>query len=648
MDFDSVLVANRGEIARRVFRSCRDLGLTTVAVFSDPDADSPFVAEADRAVRLPGASPAETYLQGEAIVRAALRAGAQAVHPGYGFLSENADFARAVQAAGLIWIGPPPRAIELMGSKIEAKRLMAEAGVPVLAELKPADVGERDLPVLIKASAGGGGRGMRVVTNLAALDAQLTAAAGEAERAFGDPAVFCERYLATGRHLEVQVLADQYGTVWAVGERECSIQRRHQKVIEEAPAPLADRVAGLRERLRQAAIAATRAVDYTGAGTVEFISDQQGNFYFLEMNTRLQVEHPVTEATTGLDLVRAQLQIAAGRQLAEQPPPSRGHAIEARLYAEDPAQDWLPQSGALHLIEFDQQVSKFRGPGHIGLRLDSGVENGSRIGVHYDPMLAKVICFGEDRRQVARTLAGALARARLHGPVTNRDLLVRVLRDPAFLDGELATDFLDRPELREPLADQRAEWLSTVAAALAAATDKAGSGLPRGWRNVYSQPQRRGYRGRHGEHQVDYRITRAGTSIEGHGELAVITTRPDAVVLEIGGVRHSFSVASYGRTVYVDSDLGPVRLTELERFTDPATAAPAGSLLAPMPGAIVRVGVDVGEQVQQGRPLLWIEAMKMEHPIAAPAAGKVVELAVGIGDQVGQDDVLVVLELGQP
>ena len=647
MDFDSVLVANRGEIARRVFRSCRELGLATVAVFSDPDADSPFVAEADRAVRLPGTNPAETYLDGAAIVAAALRAGAQAVHPGYGFLSENADFARTVQAAGMAWIGPPPQAIELMGSKIEAKRLMAAAGVPVLRQLLPAEVTERDLPVLIKASAGGGGRGMRVVTELADLDAQLAAAAGEAERAFGDPAVFCERYLATGRHLEVQVLADQHGTVWTVGDRECSIQRRHQKVIEEAPSPLADRVAGLRDRLCQAALAATRAVDYTGAGTVEFISDQQGNFYFLEMNTRLQVEHPVTEATTGLDLVRAQLQLAAGRRLAERPPPSCGYAIEARLYAEDPAQEWLPQSGTLQLIEFDQRLSRFSGPEDAGLRLDSGVENGSQISVHYDPMLAKLICFGDDRREVARTLAGALAKARLHGPITNRDLLVRVLRDPAFLDGELATDFLQRLELREPLADEATERLSAVAAALAAAS-KAGSGLPSGWRNVYSQPQRRGYRGRYGEYQIEYRVSRTAVLVEGFPAMGVIATSPDAVVLELEGVRHTFAVAVYGQSSYVDSDLAPVMLTALERFIDPAATAAAGSLLAPMPGAIVRIGVAAGERVEQGQPLLWIEAMKMEHPIVAPAAGQVVELAVGVGNQVGQDDVLIVLELEQP
>ncbi len=447
--FGSVLVANRGEIARRVFRSCRDLGLATVAVFADPDEDCLHVAEADRAVRLPGASAVQTYLQGQAIVAAAQRAGAEAVHPGYGFLAENAAFARTVQAAGLVWIGPPPAAIELMGDKIAAKRLMAAAGVPVLAELDPGQLTEQDLPVLIKASAGGGGRGMRIVRQLGELAAQLAAASGEAERAFGDPTVFCERYLAAGRHLEVQVLADQHGTIWSLGERECSIQRRHQKVIEESPSPLAERIPGLREDLVAAALAATGAVDYAGAGTVEFVADQDGRFFFLEMNTRLQVEHPVTECTTGLDLVRLQLEIAAGHRLPAEPPLPSGHAIEARLYAEDPAHDWQPQSGTLHRFEFRGAVTEF-GTG-AGVRLDSGVTSGSQIGVHYDPMLAKVICHGADRVAVARTLAATLAGARIHGLITNRDLLVRVLQEPAFLTGDLDTGFLLRPELAATL-----------------------------------------------------------------------------------------------------------------------------------------------------------------------------------------------------
>ncbi|PND53188.1 acetyl/propionyl/methylcrotonyl-CoA carboxylase subunit alpha, partial [Rhodococcus sp. ENV425] len=426
----TVLVANRGEIARRGFASCRRAGLGTVAVFSDADAGSPHIAEADAAVRLPGTAPADTYLRGEAIIAAARAAGADAIHPGYGFLSENAEFARAVLDAGLTWIGPGPDSIARMGSKVEAKKIMADAGVPVLAELDPAAVTEADLPVLIKASAGGGGRGMRVVRDLAELPDQLAAARREAQSAFGDPTVFCERFLETGRHIEVQVLADRHGTVWAVGERECSIQRRHQKVVEEAPSPLVEATPGMRERLFEAARRAAQAIDYEGAGTVEFLatgaseatgnvtgasgatgnvtgasgatgnvtgvseatgSSADGEFFFLEMNTRLQVEHPVTECTTGLDLVDLQLQVAAGARLEPEPPPASGHSIEVRLYAEDPAQDWRPQSGTVHRLALPGRVAAFEVLREPGLRLDSGVEDGSAVGVHYDPMLAKVI-----------------------------------------------------------------------------------------------------------------------------------------------------------------------------------------------------------------------------------------------------------------
>ncbi|MBO0874675.1 MAG: ATP-grasp domain-containing protein, partial [Pseudonocardia sp.] len=342
-----LLVANRGEIARRVFRTCRELGIGTVAVYSDADAGAPHVREADVAVRLPGSAPTDTYLRTDLLVKAAIEADADAVHPGYGFLSENAEFARAVTDAGLTWVGPPAAAIDTMGSKVEAKRLMAEAGVPVLPELAVHAVTEADLPVLVKASAGGGGRGMRIVRALADLDEAVRGASAEARSAFGDPTVFCERYLEAGRHIEVQVLADAHGTIWTLGERECSIQRRHQKVLEEAPSPLV--TDEMRARLCEAAHAAAAAVRYVGAGTVEFLATEGGDFYFLEMNTRLQVEHPVTECVTGLDLVALQLSVAEETPLpAGGPPGSDGHAIEVRLYAEDPARDWRPQSGRLY------------------------------------------------------------------------------------------------------------------------------------------------------------------------------------------------------------------------------------------------------------------------------------------------------------
>ncbi|MGW5300910.1 acetyl/propionyl/methylcrotonyl-CoA carboxylase subunit alpha [Rhodococcus aetherivorans] len=694
----TVLVANRGEIARRVFASCRRAGLGTVAVFSDADAGSPHIAEADAAVRLPGTAPADTYLRGEAIIAAARAAGADAIHPGYGFLSENAEFARAVLDAGLTWIGPGPDSIARMGSKVEAKKIMADAGVPVLAELDPAAVTEADLPVLIKASAGGGGRGMRVVRDLAELPDQLAAARREAQSAFGDPTVFCERFLETGRHIEVQVLADRHGTVWAVGERECSIQRRHQKVVEEAPSPLVEATPGMRERLFAAARRAAQAIDYEGAGTVEFLatgaseatgnvtgaseatgnvtgaseatgnvtgasgatgSSADGEFFFLEMNTRLQVEHPVTECTTGLDLVDLQLQVAAGARLEPEPPPASGHSIEVRLYAEDPAQDWRPQSGTVHRLALPGRVAAFEVLREPGLRLDSGVEDGSAVGVHYDPMLAKVISYAPTRGRAARMLATSLARAEVHGLRTNRDLLVNVLRHPEFLAGNTDTAFFDThglDTLAAPLADAGAESLSALAAALAdAAAHRAAAtvarGLPSGWRNLPSQPQVKRYEGDRGAHEVRYRLTRSGLIADDHPGVVLVAHTERRVVLAIDGVHRQFDVARYGDAVHVDSSLGPVRLRAIPRFVEPSAHVAAGSLLAPMPGSVIRIGAAVGDAVTAGQPVLWLEAMKMEHIVKAPTAGVLTELPVAVGTQVELGAVLAVVtpaESGEP
>ncbi|WP_280481366.1 acetyl/propionyl/methylcrotonyl-CoA carboxylase subunit alpha [Nocardia cyriacigeorgica] len=653
----NVLVANRGEIARRVFATCRRMGIATTAVYSDADAASPHVAEADAAIRLHGNTPGETYLRGELIIEAALSAGADAIHPGYGFLSENAEFARAVQAAGLVWIGPPVAAIEQMGSKVESKKMMDAAGVPVLAELDPAEVTDDHLPVLIKASAGGGGRGMRVVRELSELPGQIEAARREAESAFGDPTVFCERYLETGRHIEVQVMSDTAGTTWAVGERECSIQRRHQKVVEEAPSPLVEKIDGMRDRLFEAARLAAEAIGYEGAGTVEFLADEKGDFFFLEMNTRLQVEHPVTEQTTGLDLVRLQLQVASGLPLPPVQPAKRGHSIEVRLYAEDPAHDWQPQSGPVHKLDIPFTAGEFTVLEQPGVRLDTGVVDGSVVGVHYDPMLAKVISYAETRAEAAHLLATALQRAKVHGLVTNRDLLVRVLRHPAFLAGDTDTAFFDThglDALSAPLTSEADEALSIVAAALAdsAANRRAArvdGGIPSGWRNLASAPQTKSYDSRvSGTHEVRYRFTRTGVQVDGHDGLELIDLTPERVVLSVPGergpVRRQFEISRYRDLVCVDSPLGPVAVRRLPRFTDPADQVAAGSLLAPMPGSVIRLGAAVGDQVEQGQPVLWLEAMKMEHTIVAPATGVLTELNVTVGQQVEVGAVLAVVD----
>ncbi len=642
----SLLVANRGEIACRIFRTCRDLGITTVAVYSDADADALHVREADLAVRLPGAAPADTYLRGDLVVAAALAAGADAVHPGYGFLSENAAFAAAVQDAGLVWVGPPVKAIELMASKTRAKELMAGAGVPLLAPVDPAAATPDDLPLLLKAASGGGGRGMRIVRELKALPAELLAAAAEAASAFGDGEVFAEPYVERGRHVEVQVMADEHDTVWALGTRDCSLQRRHQKVIEEAPAPGLDEA--LRTRLHEAAVAAARAVGYRGAGTVEFLVSAEDRPYFLEMNTRLQVEHPVTEAVFGLDLVALQLRVAEGEPLDPAPPRPSGHAVEARLYAEDPARDWQPQTGALHALEV---------PDAPGLRLDTGYTGGDTIGVHYDPMLAKVIAHAPTRAGAVRLLARALERARIHGPVTNRELLVRSLRHPDFAAARLDTGFYDRhlADLTAPEAG-RDPARAALAAALAECVRATTAGGPAptrfgAWRNVPSGPQLKRYRSEPDgtEHEVAHRAARTGTP-EPYAApgIRVLAAAPDHVTLEVDGVRRHFAVTADrdGDRVYVDTAAASYTFTTLPRFTDPAAHTAPGSLLAPMPGTVVRLaeGLAAGAVVEAGQPLIWLEAMKMEHRILAPATGTLTALHAAPGHQVEVGALLAVVQ----
>jgi propionyl-CoA carboxylase alpha chain len=644
-----LLVANRGEIARRVFHTCVEMGIETVAVYSDADADSLHVADADVAVRLPGDGPGETYLRTDLIVAAAMRSGADAVHPGYGFLAENPDFATAVIDAGLTWVGPPPKAIAAMGSKVDAKALLAEAAVPTLPSwTEPAQV--TDFPVLIKASAGGGGRGMRVVTAKKDLAAAMAEAAREAQAAFGDGLVFCERYLPTGRHIEVQIIADSHGTVVSLGERECSIQRRHQKIVEESPSPAVD--SDLRATLSDAAVAAARAVGYVGAGTVEFLLAPDGAFYFLEMNTRIQVEHPVTECVTGLDLVQLQLLVADGEQLPfVESPPMQGHAIEVRLYAEEPAHGWRPSTGTLHRFAVPHTAA-FGSMAGRGLRLDSAVADGSTVSAFYDPMLAKVIAWAPTRAEAARTLAGALSRSQLHGVATNRDLLVRLLREDEFAAGGTDTAYLDRhPEVFSPLLDTvDGQRLAALAAALAGSLhdDSPWSALPAGWRNVDSGPQRVTFDAPWGRVEIGYRLDRSGAltqwSADGEtgSDIALVRRSPHEIVLDTG-LRRSFRIHVVAGVSYVDCDAGSVTLVEVPRFAPPVAPLAPGSLLAPMPGAVGRVSVEVGQSVAAGDLLLTLEAMKMEHAVRAPESGVVTELLVEPGRQVEPGTLLAVV-----
>ena len=660
-------MANRGEIAARVIRTAHRLGIATVAVFSGPDAAAPFVTLADEAVRLPGAAPADTYLRGDLILAAAAATGADAIHPGYGFLSENAAFARDCAAAGVVFVGPPAEAIAAMGAKLTAKSLMEAAGVAVLPGVAVADGTDLaeaavhvGFPLLVKAAFGGGGRGMRLVAGPGELATAVAAASREAAAAFGDGTVFLERFVTAPRHVEVQILGDRHGGVVSVFERECSIQRRYQKIIEESPSPAVDDT--LRAALGEAAVAAGKVIGYSGAGTVEFVLDAAGRFYFLEMNTRLQVEHPVTELVTGLDLVEAQLRVAEGEPLPAEVTGATltGHAVEARLYAEDVPAGFLPCTGTLH---------RFAIPAGPGVRVDAGYGDGTVVGPHYDAMLAKVIAHGRTRDEAIRRLDRALAGARLHGVTTNRDLLLGILREPEFRAGQTDTGYLTRhdPAVLGSGPPPRVIAVHAAVAALAgqvanrAAAPVLGT-LPSGWRNVPSAPNRVTFSAGE-DYTVGYRlhgrqaaISEADILVNGEplgGRVAVVRAAPDAVDLEVDGVRRGYRVhrvsTAGGTEVYVDGPDGSTALAERPRFTDPAAQARGGSLLAPMPGVIVRVLATPGAAVTAGQPLVVLEAMKMEHTVAAPSDGVVAEVATAAGEQVEAGQVLaVVTPPGEP
>ncbi|MFF7599997.1 acetyl-CoA carboxylase biotin carboxylase subunit [Streptomyces mirabilis] len=638
--FDTVLVANRGEIAVRVIRTLRALGVRSVAVFSDADADARHVREADTAVRIGPAPAAESYLSVERLLEAAARTGAQAVHPGYGFLAENASFARACAEAGLVFIGPPADAIALMGDKIRAKETVKAAGVPVVpgssgSGLTDAQLAEaaREIgtPVLLKPSAGGGGKGMRLVRDASALGEEIAAARREARASFGDDTLLVERWVDRPRHIEIQVLADGHGNVVHLGERECSLQRRHQKIIEEAPSVLLD--AGTRAAMGEAAVQAARSCGYEGAGTVEFIvpGSDPSSYYFMEMNTRLQVEHPVTELITGLDLVEWQLRVAAGERLpyGQEDITLTGHAVEARICAEDPARGFLPSGGtvlALHEPQGD------------GVRTDSGLSEGTEVGSLYDPMLSKVIAYGPDRATALRKLRAALAETVTLGVQTNAGFLRRLLAHPAVVAGDLDTGLVER-EAEELLAGSGdvPEEVYDAAAAVRLSSLAPAEG---GWIDPFSVPS--GWRLGGEPAPVVFHLRAPGLEPVAHRPRGTSTVTPGRVSVTLDGVRHTFHRA--GDWLGREGDAWHVR------DHDPVAASLTGaahagvdSLTAPMPGTVTVVKVAVGDEVTAGQSLLVVEAMKMEHVISAPHAGTVSELDVTPGTTVAMDQVLAVI-----
>ena len=645
-----LLIVNRGEIARRIIRSAHNMGISTVAVYADGDAGEPFVREADQAIALGGKSSLETYLDQAKILAAARRTGADAVHPGYGFLSENMTFANAVQKAGLIWVGPSADAITQMGDKLSSKRLMTDAGVPTLPSAEVAMESDTaalaaniGYPLLVKASAGGGGKGMRVVESESALGEAVDGARREARAAFGDDTIFLERWLSTSRHVEIQVLGDTAGNVVHCFERECSVQRRHQKIIEEAPSPAV--TPGLRKKMGAAAVAAARAIGYTSAGTVEFLLDGE-EFWFLEMNTRLQVEHPVTEEITGLDLVREQILIAQGDSLSftQDDLIINGHAIEARIYGEDPVNDFLPTSGSVLLFERSKVADA---------RFDSGIETGSNVGIEFDPMLAKVIVHAPTRSEASLRLARVLETTRIQGLITNRDFLVNVLRNPSFLAGDTTTDFIERVTPSRGRTPARGEIIEAgIAAAMFAQSERRARSntlkrIRSGWRNSIMPPELIEYTIGDEELTLEYQSRSNGSFLamvdDQELEVFVKSREGQQLTMEIEGRLVTCTVTADGDRWITHGPAGQIELTELPRFPDLDRAGLTGGLTAPMPGNVVETYVSSGDEVEQGQLLLVLEGMKMEHRITAPNPGLITDLLVGKGDQVANGELLVVL-----
>ena len=659
MAITRLLIANRGEIACRIARTAAAMGIETVGVYSEPDRDALHTDVVDTAVALGGATPAESYLRGDAIVQVALDSRCDAVHPGYGFLAENADFAQSVIDAGLTWVGPTPDQIRLLGDKIAAKQAAIAAGVPTtsITEVTPGTVPDGlEMPVLVKAAAGGGGRGMRIVRDAAELGDAIEAASREAASAFGDGTVFIEPYLERGRHIEVQVLGDAHGNVVHFHERDCSVQRRNQKVIEEAPAPNLD--PSVRDRLHAGALALARHVGYQNAGTVEFLVGEGDVINFLEVNTRLQVEHPVSEAITGFDLVELQLRVAAGEPLPidQDDVLVDGHAIEVRLVAEDPFSGWVPSVGTV--TQFDI---------HAG-RVDAGVRAGSAISPNYDSLIAKVIEHGPDRAAVCRRLAASLRRSRVTGVATNAATLAAILTEPDFLAGGVPTAYLgEHPDVEAATGPVGNDLLAHLVAVTVAdehrnrAVDRVTGFAPSGWRNLATRGQRRTYEAAGETHRVEYRVDGARYEMsvgswpepdptgvlppDDRRTLAVDVVRSDGAtfVLEHSGRRWSVDLVRDGEVTHTHSVAGTVSFTEPPRFVDHDEAAVAGGPVCPLPGTVIAVHVADGDHVRDGQLLMVVEAMKMEHKIVAIGAATVTEVRFAVGDRVDSGDLLVAL-----
>jgi len=650
----TLLVANRAEIAHRIFRTCRALGLSTVAVFSDADSALPFVAAADRAVRIGPGPAAESYLDPARVLAAAERSGADAIHPGYGFLSENADFAEAVVRAGLVWVGPPPAAIRAMGDKAAARRVAEDLGIPVVPgfdgsqddDALAAAAAQLGFPVLIKAVAGGGGRGMRQVGDADEFEAALASARREARGAFGSDDVILERVVSQPRHVEVQVLADQHGAVLHLGERDCSVQRRHQKVIEEAPSGAVD--PALRATLGEAACRVARAVGYVGAGTVEFLVDDVGAFFFLEMNTRLQVEHPVTEQVTGLDLVALQLLVADGEPLGLTQDEVRidGWAIEARVVAEDSLRDYLPAAGSLVRVDL---------PGSEGIRVDAGFATGDEVSPHYDGLLAKIIATGPDRKTATRRLLRAVEQAWVPGIPTNLPLLRQALGHDHWASGRVTTAFLADAGLPvAPLTNLARGALAATCLGVAQRRSHTDA-VPAGFR--LGGPAEQADTWRCGAEEVVVRWTPTADGLravvgEMEHNVALGALDGDVLQVEVDGVRQSWRLAwvrarpghtsvDDGDTVYAHLGDGEAFVQLVPRFPAQADAVVPGTCTAATPGKVVWVSVAVGDAVKAGQLLVVLEAMKMEHRVTAPQDGMVAEVRIAPGDQVGQGDLLV-------